>query len=261
VQARVVSTRDALADLQAGLDPGTRQARAARHLADAEAAGTTLADHAAAAVAASTAVLTSLAARPPRLSAEEKAALAATPVATAEMSTRSDAIARQADFDTQRLALAAADGERRRVHLGLLLEDPADYPPAAGTRKVAFDAAQSAFDAARTAFDAANTAYGPQQRKALDDWLAGVSDALWGDLERYLDARASLAAIDAVDPAALRSAITDAEAALVDAVEAADTALGLPTIAARAVQAVEQWLREDPGANGRRLHEGLRGAP
>jgi hypothetical protein len=259
LQARLEATQTELAALQAGLDGDAAQRQAQAALRAAEATGAALAD--AAALPTATAVLARLAARPARLSANERAALAATPAATADLSTRADAAAAQQAYDARRLDLALKDGERRRIHLDLLLKNPADFPPAAGARKTAYDDAQTAANNAQTAFDTANTAFGAKHRKAMDDWQAGLSEALAADVQAYLDARAALQALDGANPATVRAAIRDAESAAAAAWLASDAALRKGQAAAHELRAVSAWLQGDPGSGGRRLSLGLRGAP
>ena len=261
LQARLETTRQALGKLQAGLDPDATLRAALQRLAAAEAAGARLADDAIATLVATLPVLVAVAARPPRLSTDERATLAATPAATATRSTRADALTAQKAFDNARLALADKDGARRATHLDLQLKNPDDFPPAAGTRKTSYETAQTAANTAQTVFDTANTGYSPADRNAIDDWLAGVSEALAADLQAVLAANATLDAIDQADAAQLRSDIRDAESDAAAAWSAIDLLQRKGTIAAPQVAAVSEWLDNDPGGDGRRLALGLRGAP
>lgn len=262
VQTRLQATRDAVEKLRASLDPDTAWQMALRRLAAAEAAGARLADEAAAGLAAVLPVLAAVAARSPRLSSDERAALAATPAAAPDRSTRADALIAQKAFDDARYALADKDGARRAIHLDLQLKNPDDFPPAAGARKTSYDNAQSAADGAQSQFDtAANTTYGPAERKAMDDWLVGMSAALADDLQATLSAVAALDAIDRADPAQLRSDIRDAESEAAAAWGALDLVRRKAAIAAAQAGAVSDWLDNDPGGDGRRMALGLRGAP
>jgi hypothetical protein len=262
LQARLETTRDTAVALEAALQPASQSQFSTERLARAEALAAHLPD-AVEAVRAARRRLAQLAARPARLNVDERAALNAAPAASAAMSTRPQALTKQADYDAKRLLLAEKDGERRRIHLQLRLANPADFPPAAGARKTQYDGAQAALDAAQADFNAADSGaagYSAKHRKAMNDWLACVSEALWADLEQYLADRALLRRVDSADPAALRTALEAAETAVVDASKAVDTARLKSQLAARETEALAQWLLADPGGNGRRLREGLRTA-
>lgn len=255
VQARLETTRQAVEKLQATLDPEANWRLAVQRLAAAEAAGARLADEAPATLAATLPVLATIAARPPRLSADERAAMASS-------TARGDALTAQKAFDTARLALAEKDGARRAIHLELQLKNPDDFPPASGTRKTNYDNAQTAANTAQNDFNtAANTTYSATHRAAIDDWLAGMSAALADDVQATLTANALLDAIDQADPAALRSDIRDAESDAAAAWTALDLARRKAAIAAAQADAIGDWLDNDPGGDGRRLALGLRGAP
>lgn len=255
VQARLETTRQAVAKLQAGLDTEASWRLALQRLAAAEAAGAHLADEAPATLAGALPVLAGVAARPPRLNAAERTAMATS-------TARGDALTAQKAFDDARFTLADKDGDRRAIHLELQLENPDDFPPTSGARKTSYDDAQTAANDAQTVFNtAANTTYGAAQRAAIDDWLVGMSAALAADVQATLTANALLDAIDQADPAALRSAIRDAESDAAAAWSTLDLARRKSAIAAAQADAVGDWLDNDPGGDGRRLALGLRGAP
>lgn len=255
LQARAEATRDALASLRAGLQTASREDLAVQRLALAEAAGQSLLEDSPAVIAAAAAELAALAAAPTQLGADARAALAADAVPRAE------ALLAQSEYDVARLTLATLEGERRRVHLQLALTDPDDMPPAAGARKTSYDDAQQAATVAQSDFDAADAAYTPALRERLNAWLAGVPEALFAAVARCAVALQVLEALDELLPRSLRTAIREAEAERVAAFIATDQELARPLLAGLALAAVQGWLEADPGAGGRRLHEGLRGAP
>ena len=266
MQTQMQNMRDALAAVQAqfgaGIDPATGTAAAAARLALVESRGRALTDEAAAQLASAARALQVLRARSARLTAEERTALASMPAATAELATRNSAKDKQAAMEAKLLAFFAADSERHRVLSTLEVEDPDDFPPAtAGARKTAYNKAVGDANTAATELATADTGYSAKHRAAIDDWLACISDDLWDDVESLLASRAALQAIDAANPAALRTAILDAEQALVDSLHAEDKRLAQAQAAARDWQATQQLLANDPGAGGRRLKVRLRSAP
>ncbi len=245
----------------AGSLPERRLGQARVRLQAAVAAGQALADEAEAGCAAAAARLAVLAAAPPLLDAAARAALAPALQAPAGAPARAEALARQAIWNAARLDLLRARGARISTHLRLQLEAPDDFPPAVGARKTVFDAAIATEQQALQDFETAEGDYGAAHREALDHWLAGVPDMLTARLADYLVARGELEALDAAQPAQRRAAITQAEAALIAALQAAEQVQLRGPAAVRALQAQAAWLDGDPGGGGRRLALALRGAP
>ena len=82
-------------------------------------------------------------------------------------------------------------------------------------------AKQTARDTAQTEFDDAQLAYTADMRTALDTWEAAVPDATWRLLADFEEAHATLLSL-AVDPAALKTALTQAETNLANALDNVD---------------------------------------
>jgi hypothetical protein len=110
---------------------------------------------------------------------------------------------RQAVFDLERVKVLAAQGE---AGLTQALANPAS----------AVAQAKQQLDDANTALTQEQNDYDSAMRALLDSWEAAVPDSAWRDLFEFDDAQAQLTALQA-SPAALVTALTSAEAALLAA--------------------------------------------
>jgi hypothetical protein len=110
---------------------------------------------------------------------------------------------KQAAFDLERLKVAAATGEAGVT--AALADATSDLAKA----KAELDAALGAVPGKETAYTAA-------MRKSMDAWEAAVPDSAWRDLTEFDAASATLTALS-VSPAALATAVTNAEGALLAA--------------------------------------------
>jgi hypothetical protein len=110
---------------------------------------------------------------------------------------------RQAAFDLERIKVLAAQGE---AGLTAALADAAS----------AVAQAKQQLDAANTALTQKQNDYTSAMRNLLDAWEAAVPDSAWRDLFELDDAQVQLTALQ-VNPSALVTALTNAEAALLAA--------------------------------------------
>jgi hypothetical protein len=215
--ARAALARDAAAEADAllaeELEPVSGEAAAAAaDLAAAEAALGDYVAHAEARLAAAVAVFGAIVASPP-LTAAEKAAIAepgrvakgeaAVPKEKDRDGKRDDLAARRAALEEKKLELLAANID----------EDLPNHPDVKAL--VAAIATLENVDLPKAEGD-----FTPAMRADLDDWEAAVPDNAWANLLSFEQAKRQLAALAAADPAALETAVTNAETALAAALGA-----------------------------------------
>ena len=219
VSARRTAAQAAVdAEAEAGGQAASRVPRLQRTLATADAALVAYAGSAAARLNGAVATLAQGAAR---------SGNPLTPAQQAQLndlqgSARPDAAAAENAHDDAAVALASAAATLRGQRIRTRITDPTgdmSAMEADATHHAALAQARIDFDTAQTAFDTARGAYTAAMRRTLALWQAEVPEPLWSEAATFWAADDTLRALE-VAPAALVSATTAAEAALLAALEA-----------------------------------------
>jgi hypothetical protein len=191
------------------------------------------------------------------------APIAAAPALTAEEQARindvtikkngSDAAAKEKDRDA---AQAVVDQNQ------VILDDATMTAIAAGKDPASETPVQKAktdLDTAEGKLNTAKNAYTTPMRKDLDTWEAAVPDAAWRRLADFQEADAILNDVKKPDPSALAKAMTDAESALADALDAEAAGAETTSFLQDSAQARDQRLGAASLSEPSLLFSALRG--
>jgi len=248
--ARTRAARAAVdTEAEAGNLPASRLPRLQRALASADAALAAYAGSARALLLGATGTLAQMAAMAAQtgnlLNTAQQAQLQ-----DLQGSARPDAAAAENAQDDAAVALANAAAVLRGARIRTRVTDPAGDMAAMEADAVnhaTLAQARSDFDGAQGAFNTASGAFSNGMRRTLALWQAEVPDALWSEAATFWSADDTLHALQ-TPPAALVSATTAAEAALLAALEADAPAQQRSTDAAAALQQ-EEALAQALGLN------------